>query len=220
MQHLCRQYMMPRCEKKTRAKVWILKNPRIGPVLDIKVCRHGDRYSIEVLIESLFRDRTASWVRIVSGIDKSVTVAMQSKEEVHRASGRLCCQSKTATEARSDAVVRFYSCSWKKMDRHWNTTITRSTVLSSVKSHDPMTTTWSNSPSVHWRSSSIWRRFGRVQEEKVRRHFAMVAWKLFEQFKDIQEIMLLVLHCKTMYCYRKDFLSTSTTLRTRMSWIP
>ena len=66
MQHLCREYTMPRCEKKTRAKGWILKSTRIGPVLDMKVCRHEDRYSIEIMIESLFRDRTAFWVRLVS----------------------------------------------------------------------------------------------------------------------------------------------------------
>ena len=59
-----------------------------GPVLDKKVCRHEYRYSIEVLNESLFRDRTASWVRIVSGIDKYVTEAVQTKEEEHRDSAR------------------------------------------------------------------------------------------------------------------------------------
>ena len=75
-------------KKKIRAKGWILKNTRIGPVLDKKVCRHEYRYSIEVLNESLFRDRTASWVRIVSGIDKYVTEAVQPKEEEHRASAR------------------------------------------------------------------------------------------------------------------------------------
>ena len=64
MQHLCQEYTMPRNEKKTRAKGWIFKNTTIGPVLDIKTCRHEDRYSVEVLVESLFQDRTASWVRI------------------------------------------------------------------------------------------------------------------------------------------------------------
>ena len=78
---------MARCQKKTRAKGWILKSTRIGPVLDTKVCRHEDRKSIEVLVESAFRDRTASWVRIVSGIDKYVTESMQSLEELHRSSG-------------------------------------------------------------------------------------------------------------------------------------
>ena len=62
MQHSCREYTMPRNEKKTRAKGWILKNTRIGTVLDIEVCYHEDRYSIEVLVQSLFQDRTASWV--------------------------------------------------------------------------------------------------------------------------------------------------------------
>ena len=32
-----------------------------------------------------------------------------------------------------------------------------------------------------------------------------------EQFKDIQEIMLLILSCKTRYCYQRELLSTSTT---------
>ena len=70
MQHLCREYTMPRNDKKTRAKGCILKNTRIGPVLDIKVCRHEDQYTMEVLVQSLFQDRTASWVRIVNGVDK------------------------------------------------------------------------------------------------------------------------------------------------------
>ena len=40
-QHLCREYTMPRNEKETRIKGWILKNTRIGPVLNTKVCYHG-----------------------------------------------------------------------------------------------------------------------------------------------------------------------------------
>ena len=39
----------------------------------------------------------------------------------------------------------------------------------------------------------------------------------FEQFKDIQEITLLILHCKTMYYYREDLPSTSTTSGTRVN---
>ena len=71
MQHLCREYTIPRNEKKIRAKRWILKNTRIGPVSNIKVCYHEDRYTTEVLIQSLYQDRTASWVGIVKGVDKS-----------------------------------------------------------------------------------------------------------------------------------------------------
>ena len=87
MQHLCREYTMHRNDKKTRAEGWILKFSRIGPVLDIKVCRHEDHYTIEVLVQSLFQDRTASWVRFVSGVDKYVTESMLTKKEEDIASG-------------------------------------------------------------------------------------------------------------------------------------
>ena len=36
MQHLSHKYTMPRNEKGTRIRGWILKNTRIGPVLNIK----------------------------------------------------------------------------------------------------------------------------------------------------------------------------------------
>ena len=72
---------MSRNEKGTRFRGWILKNTRIGPVLNIKVCYHDDRYSIEVQIPSLFEDNTASWVRIVNGVEKSVTEPMLTKKE-------------------------------------------------------------------------------------------------------------------------------------------
>ena len=62
MQHLCREYTMPRNDKDTRIRGWVLKITRIGPVLNIKVCYHDDRYSIEVQIPSLFQDNTVSWV--------------------------------------------------------------------------------------------------------------------------------------------------------------
>ena len=53
MQHLCREYAMPRNEKGTRVRGWIRKDTRIGPVLNIKVCYHDERYSIEVQVPSL-----------------------------------------------------------------------------------------------------------------------------------------------------------------------
>ena len=49
--------------------------------MDMKVCRHEDRCRIEVLVQSLFQERTASWVRIVNGVDKYVTESMLTKEE-------------------------------------------------------------------------------------------------------------------------------------------
>ena len=58
---------------ESRPRGWILGNTKIGPVLDVKVCFHQKRYGIEIMIESLSRDRTVSWVRIVNGINKYVT---------------------------------------------------------------------------------------------------------------------------------------------------
>ena len=90
---------------------------------------------------------------------------------------------KTIVKARprqklSNVDFRFYSCSWKEMDRKWNTTITRSQVLWSVKSHDPIATTWSISPSRKRRSNPLQWHHRRVQEEEVRQWFAMVIWRL------------------------------------------
>ena len=50
MQHLCREYTMPRNEKGTRIRRCIHKNTRIGPVMDMKICRHEHRYSSEVQV--------------------------------------------------------------------------------------------------------------------------------------------------------------------------
>ena len=115
MQHLCREYTMPRYEKKTRAKGGILKNTRIGPVLDIQVCRHKDRYCIDVLVESLFQDRTASWVRIVSGIDKYVTESMETKKEEHRALVRPVAKARP----RLKPAVTLSSVSVPPHERKW-----------------------------------------------------------------------------------------------------
>ena len=72
---------MPRNQKRTRAKEWIQSNVVFGPVSDIKVCEKDGRYSIEVQVQSLFRDQTVSWIRIVNGIDKFVRNAMPIQEE-------------------------------------------------------------------------------------------------------------------------------------------
>ena len=35
---------------------------KVGPVLDVKICDHQGRCGVETMIESLYRDRTVSWV--------------------------------------------------------------------------------------------------------------------------------------------------------------
>ena len=67
--NLCREFSLLRDQEASRARVWNLKHIKIGPVLDVKVmkvCLHQNRYGIEIMVESLFRDRTASWVRIMT----------------------------------------------------------------------------------------------------------------------------------------------------------
>ena len=107
---------MLRCEKKTRAKGWILKNTRIGTVLDVKVCRHEDRYSVEILVESLFQDKTASCVCIVSGIAKHMTESnAKTKEEELRASVRLVAKARP----RLKPAATLSSVSVPVRDRKW-----------------------------------------------------------------------------------------------------
>ena len=55
-------------------------NTKIGPVLDVKLYPHEWRYCIDITTELSFRDQTASWIRIVNGINKNVT---ETSEEIH-----------------------------------------------------------------------------------------------------------------------------------------
>ena len=73
MQTSCREYASPRDQETSRARGWIREITKIGPVLDVKVYFHHGRYCIDIMIESFFRDRTISWVRVVNGIKKYVT---------------------------------------------------------------------------------------------------------------------------------------------------
>ena len=79
MKTLCREYTLPRSEEASRARGWIRGNTMIGPVLDVKVHFHQGRYGVDIMIESLSRDRTVSWVRVVNGINKYVT---ETSEEI------------------------------------------------------------------------------------------------------------------------------------------
>ena len=89
MKKLCREFSRPRNEKGTFARGWIVGGTKIGPVLDIKICRHQGRYGIEILVESLFRDGTGPWVLIVNGINTQVTETTETTENTeHRAEGK------------------------------------------------------------------------------------------------------------------------------------
>ena len=101
-----------------RATGWIIGNMKIGPVLDVKVCLHQERYGVEILIESLFRDGTASWVRIVNGINEYVietseTISLENAE--HRATGRPVAKARP----RLKLAVTLSSISIPLRERKW-----------------------------------------------------------------------------------------------------
>ena len=111
-------------KKETLLKGCILKNTRIGPVLNIKVCYHDDQYSIEVQIPSLFEDNTFSWVRIMNCVDTYVTESALTKKEEDTALVNPIATARPRQKPTGTLTTRFYSCSWKRIDQYWNATIT------------------------------------------------------------------------------------------------
>ena len=62
-----------------------------------------------------FQDRTASWVRIVNGVDKYVTESMLTKEEEERASGKPIAEARP----RQKPTVTLTSVSILVRERKW-----------------------------------------------------------------------------------------------------
>ena len=77
MQTACQEYTHSRNRTTSRPRGWIRSNTKIGPVLDVKLYPHEGRFCVDIMIESLFNDRTVSWVRIVNGINKCVKVTSE-----------------------------------------------------------------------------------------------------------------------------------------------
>ena len=80
-QSLCRENTLPRDRKRTKVNEWTQNNVRFGPVSDTKVWNEHGTHSIEVQVQSLFKDQTESWIRIVNGIDEFVREGMPIQEE-------------------------------------------------------------------------------------------------------------------------------------------
>ena len=165
-------------KRVTRGKGRILKNTRILSVLDIKVCHHEHRYSIEVLVESLFQDHTASWVWIVSGIGKYVTESMQTREERHRASGRPVAK----TRPRQTPTVTLSSVSIPVRERKWID-------IETQRSHDQkchqvsqaMTRLPRHDRTVPWQIDGavlVDDVLEECRKKKIRWCFAMVTWRM------------------------------------------
>ena len=69
----CREYTYPRNDDRAYPKDVINNNTQIGPVLELLVTIHFDRYGIGMKIDSLVKDVTQSWVFISRDVEKSVT---------------------------------------------------------------------------------------------------------------------------------------------------
>ena len=112
------QMQHTRCLEMRRRLIvrgWIRKNTRIGPVLNTKVCHHEEQYTIEVLVKSLFQDRTASWARIVNGVDKYVTESLLTKEEEDIAPEKPIAKARPRQKPR----VALTSVSIPVFERNW-----------------------------------------------------------------------------------------------------
>ena len=78
----CREYTLPREEEASQPKGWIQANTKIGTVLEVTTdCLHG-KYGVKIIILSVNRDNTHSWVRIFHGSNKFVMNFEQHEQEI------------------------------------------------------------------------------------------------------------------------------------------
>ena len=80
-----------------------------------KLCRHQDRYGIEILVESLFRDGTASWVLIVNGVNIHVTETTETTENTEHRAGKPVAKARP----RLKPAVMLSSVCIPVRDRKW-----------------------------------------------------------------------------------------------------
>ena len=69
----CREYTLPRDEKSSEPKGWIRRNTKIGPVLEVTTSNLQGEYGVVIIIESVNKDNSHSWIRISHGLNKLVT---------------------------------------------------------------------------------------------------------------------------------------------------
>ena len=145
MVHLCREYTLPRNDPRTRARGWIRGNTKIGPVLNIHVCHHEDRYCTEIQVSASRQNHLLS-------SNCEWTWKERNRDDRNHWRWRewsfreTYCHSKTTNEVYSNADTRLCSSTWMKVDgqqswRLW------SEVQRGIKSNDVIATTWSNNSS-------------------------------------------------------------------------
>ena len=239
MKNLCREYTLLRIEEASRVRAWILANTKVGRSwMWRSACikkRSVSKSWSNPFIETEQFLGFELWTEITNTL-RNVRNHLLCKRWA-QSYRETCCEGKAANKAYRDTVSHFYSCSWKKLDRHQPKEIPWR-LFCSVKTHDQITATWSINSSRRWWSSTVWQHNGRIQG-KIRWFFAMpmndwitclvkgedqrkgfnVAWTLTlpntscisEQHRDFQEVISLILLCKTMYCCQRTSPSTSIT---------
>ena len=78
----CREFTVPREEEASQPKGWIQGNTKIGPVLEVATSYLHGQYGVEVIIMSLNRDNTHSYVRISHGSNKFVMNLNNNETEI------------------------------------------------------------------------------------------------------------------------------------------
>ena len=77
----CREYTLPRDEKSSDPKGWILGNTKISPMLQVTTSYLQGTYGVEIRIECVNKDNSHSWVRISHGLNKVVMDLSNNNKE-------------------------------------------------------------------------------------------------------------------------------------------
>ena len=171
----CREYTLPRGDESSHVRGWIHGNTKIGPVLDMKVCRHQGRYDVEIMIESLFLDWTVSLVRILNGIN---TYVSETSEDIlvasvgDRSAKELGAKARPRPTPTCNVVSYVHFLSRPKMNRYRAKEV-QPRLFRSMKVSDQITATWRFSSSRRRWSSKTWRS-GRIVKVKVCGH--LIKW--------------------------------------------
>ena len=199
---------------------------------------------IEMLIESVFRDGKALRVRIVNGINKNVTETSETislDNASYRATGRPVAKArprlKPAVTLSSisiplrESILRDFVKIVLWCQKPWSDCcdMINQSQEEVMEQYDSMIS-WKIQVKVRWCFAMVNYRldiYSGKKEEEPRQGFN-TAWIhtlpaiscASEKTKDNQEVILLILSCKTMYCYQRASLSTSSTSGMQVQWIP
>ena len=213
------------------------------------VCYHQGRYGVEIMIESLFRDRTVLWVRIVNGINKYVT---ETSEEIpvasvdNRGTGKPVAKAKP----RPKPTLTLTQESIPNRERKWIDVDPGKFSQGCFEVSKFMIRLLRHDETVHREDDGAVRFDDLAEKFKAKfagtSQWSIEAWTTvqakgggpkkrfqyclnpnssehflyFRAIRDIQEVLSLILHCETMYCCWVTSPSTSTTSETHTTCTP